>query len=235
MYLIGNKVDRLYTGLDTLLLGHSDLKKNGALGYPVQIRTAGFLTWFSILNPFHRHLFAQFINHYNEKYFSCFVFGKINIKNVKKAESSCMSVDPWALTICMKIWSNFFVKWYWCFFHTENRKGMKPDTYNPNKRKFCSFWYQEEKGNTSDPESVTFFPKSYHQDERSPSNSPQNYRTFQTNGERSLFSLWDRRSSYPFRQTRLKDSIKWDRVLFSQWDHTLIQFYMASLKSSVYL
>lgn len=31
---------------------------------------------------------------------------------------------------------------------------MKPDTYNPNKRKFCSFRYQEEKGNTSDPESV---------------------------------------------------------------------------------
>ena len=57
--------------------------------------TAGFLTWFSILNPFHRHLFAQFINHYNEKYFSCFVIGKINIKNAKKAESSCMSVDPW--------------------------------------------------------------------------------------------------------------------------------------------
>lgn len=116
--------------------------------------TAGFLTWFSILNPFHRHLFAQFINHYNEKYYSCFVFGKINIKNAKKAENSCMSVDPWALTICMKIWWNFFVKWYWCFFHTENRKGMKPDTYNPNKRKFCSFRYQEEKGNTSDPESV---------------------------------------------------------------------------------
>lgn len=119
--------------------------------------TAGFLTWFSILNPFHRHLFAQFINHYNEKYYSCFVFGKINIKNAKKAENSCMSVDPWALTICMKIWWNFFVKWYWCFFHTENRKGMKPDTYNPNKRKFCSFRYKGEKGNTSDPESVTFF------------------------------------------------------------------------------
>ena len=93
-----------------------------------------------------------------------------------------------------------------CFFHTENRKGMKPDTGNPNKRKFCSFRYKREKGNTS--ESVTFFPKSFHRDEQSPLNSLQNYRTFQTNGERSLFSVWDRRSSYPFRQTRLKDSIK---------------------------
>lgn len=123
--------------------------------------SAGFLTWFSILNPFHRHLFAPFINHCNKKYFSCFVFGKINIYNAKKAKNSCMSVDPWALTICMKIKLNLvkiFRQMVRCFFHTENRKGMKPDTGNPNKRKFCSFWYKREKGNTS--ESVTFFPKS---------------------------------------------------------------------------
>ena len=115
MYLIGNKVDRLYICLETGLLGHSDLKKMAL--------SAGFLTWFRVLNPFHRHLFAPFINHYNKKYFSCFVFGKININNAKKAKNSCMSVDPWALTICMKIWWKFFVKWYGVFFTLKTGKG----------------------------------------------------------------------------------------------------------------
>ena len=57
---------------------------------------------------------------------------------------------------------------------------LKPGTSNPNIwcRKFRSFRYKREKGNT-------FFAENFHRDEPFHLNSPWNFRVFHTNGKRS--------------------------------------------------
>ena len=70
---------------------------------------------------------------------------------------------------------------------------LTPGTGNPNKwyRKFRSFRWQREKGNTS--KGITFFPEKVHQGEPFPLNSPQNFQVFHTNGKRSRFHKHNRR------------------------------------------
>ena len=63
--------------------------------------------------------------------------------------------------------------------------NKKPSTSHPNKwyRKFRSFRWKREKGNTS--KGITFFPENFHRDEPFHLNSPRNFRVFHTNGKRS--------------------------------------------------
>ena len=70
---------------------------------------------------------------------------------------------------------------------------LTPGTGNPNKwyRKFRSFRWQREKGNTS--KGITFFPEKVHQGEPFPLNSPRNFQVFHTNGKRSRFHKHNRR------------------------------------------
>ena len=96
---------------------------------------------------------------------------------------------------------NFFVKWYW-YFVLAPKTGtgltcslykipvnfslslsMKPHTGNPNKwyRKFRSFRWEREKGNTS--KCITFFLENFHRDKPFHLNSPWNFQVFHTNGE----------------------------------------------------
>ena len=70
---------------------------------------------------------------------------------------------------------------------------LTPGTGNPNKwyRKFRSFRWQREKGNTS--KGITFFPEKVHKGEPFPLNSPRNFQVFHTNGKRSRFHKHNRR------------------------------------------
>ena len=118
--------------------------------------------------------------------------------------------DKWHLPFVRKFRWKISVTWYWYFLEPKTGTGLNcaiykipvnfslsldltPGTGNPNKwyRKFRSFRWQREKGNTS--KGITFFPEKVHQGEPFPLNSPRNFQVFHTNGKRSRFHKHNRR------------------------------------------